>query len=136
MTGIDHFQTAVRGIAGEWPTAPGLWSYSSLGNAEDCPRRWMLSRADYGELWGGHGYPPRPALPALTGSVVHRCLELLLSAFQAQGSASVADPSAVEVATFGSDAPLQSCCSRGTTCDIGVRKCTAVEAWVVHIMDA
>jgi CRISPR/Cas system-associated exonuclease Cas4 (RecB family) len=56
----------------------------------------MLSRADYGELWAGNGYPPRPALPALTGSVVHRCLELLLAALQAQGSASVADPSAVD----------------------------------------
>jgi hypothetical protein len=96
LTGTDHFRTAVRGIAGEWPTAPGLWSFSSLANAEGCPRRWMLSRADYGELWAGHGYPPRPGLPAMTGSVVHRCLELLLTALQAQGSASVADPSAVE----------------------------------------
>ncbi len=92
----DHFQTAVRGVGGTWPLAPGFWSYSSLGNAEECPRRWMLSRADYGDLWDGPGYPPRPTLAALTGSVVHRCLELLLTTFQAQGCMSVTDPSAVE----------------------------------------
>jgi CRISPR/Cas system-associated exonuclease Cas4 (RecB family) len=92
----DHFHTAIRGAGGTWPTAPGFWSYSSLGNAEECPRRWMLSRADYGDLWDGPGYPPRPTLAALAGSVVHRCLELLLTTFQAQGCASVTDPSAVE----------------------------------------
>src|SRR6202040_642643 len=88
----EHFQTAIRGIGGNWPTAPGLWSYSSLGNAEGCPRRWMLSRADYGELWNGSGYPPHPALAALAGSVVHRCLELLLSGLQARGCTSVEHP--------------------------------------------
>jgi len=56
----------------------------------------MLSRADYGDLWGGHGYPSRPALAALNGSVVHRCLELLLTAFHDRGCSSVADPAAVE----------------------------------------
>jgi RecB family exonuclease len=92
----DHFETAVRGVDGTWPTAPGFWSYSSLGAAEDCPRRWMLSRADYGDLWEGHGYPPRPVLAALTGTVVHRCLEVLLTALRAQGCSSIADPTAVE----------------------------------------
>jgi RecB family exonuclease len=57
----------------------------------------MLSRADYGDLWEGPGYPPRPALAALSGSVVHRCLELLLTTFQAHGCKSVNDPSAVAV---------------------------------------
>ncbi len=56
----------------------------------------MLSRADYGDLWDGHGYPARPSLPALTGSVIHRCLELLLTALQARNCGSIADPSAVE----------------------------------------
>ncbi len=93
----DHFGTAVRGISGTWPEAPAFWSYSSLGVAEECPRRWMLSRADYGELWEGHGYPPRPALSALVGTVVHRCLELLLTAFHDRGCPSITDPAAVEV---------------------------------------
>jgi len=92
----DHFGTVVSGVSGTWPEAPAFWSYSSLGAAEECPRRWMLCRADYGNLWEGHGYPPRPAFAALVGTVVHRCLELLLVAFQAQGCPSVADPAAVD----------------------------------------
>jgi RecB family exonuclease len=55
----------------------------------------MLSRGDYGDLWDGSGYPPRPAFAALTGSVVHRCLELLLTTIQDHGCGSVTDPSAV-----------------------------------------
>jgi len=57
----------------------------------------MLSRADYGELWGGRGYPPRPAFAAFVGTVVHRCLELLLTAFHDRGCPSITDPVAVEV---------------------------------------
>ncbi len=92
----DQFRTAVSRVGGNWPTAPDFWSYSSLSTAKECPRRWALSRADYGELWSGFGYPSRPTLPALTGNVIHRCLELLLTAFQAQGCTSVTDRRAVE----------------------------------------
>lgn len=95
--GGDQFQTAVRGVRGAWPEAPSFWSYSSLGAAEECPRRWMLTRADYGDLWEGRGYPPRPAFAALAGTVIHRCLEVLLTAFHDRGCTSVTDPIAVEV---------------------------------------
>lgn len=92
----EQFQTAVRGIEGVWPVAPSTWSYSSLSDAEECPRRWMLTRARYPTIWEREGYPPRPNLAGLLGNVTHRALELILGALQARGCASVSGPCAVE----------------------------------------
>lgn len=47
---------------------------------ESCPRRWMLERADYPELWDRHGYPTLPVRAALFGTVVHRIVERLSDA--------------------------------------------------------
>ena len=88
----EQFQTAVRGIEGVWPVAPSTWSYSSLSDAEECPRRWMLTRARYPTIWEREGYPPRPNLAGLLGNVTHRALELILGALQARGCASVSGP--------------------------------------------
>jgi PD-(D/E)XK nuclease superfamily len=92
----EQFQTAVRGVEGVWPAAPSMWSYSSLSEAEGCPRRWMLSRARYPTIWEREGYPPRPILAGLLGNVMHRALEVILGALQARGCVSVSDPCAVE----------------------------------------
>jgi PD-(D/E)XK nuclease superfamily len=92
----EQFQTAVRGVEGVWPIAPSMWSYSSLSAAEECPRRWMLSRARYPTIWEREGYPPRPILAALLGNVTHRAFEVILGALQARGCASVSGPCAVE----------------------------------------
>jgi CRISPR/Cas system-associated exonuclease Cas4 (RecB family) len=96
MPGIDQFVTTVQGIDGVWPNLPSAWSYTSLRDAEECPRRWGLSRANYPSLWAQHGYPPRPILPALVGDVMHRVLELILRGLHDQGCESLADPCAVE----------------------------------------
>lgn len=93
----DTFSTAVRGCEGCWPPPPHVWSYSSLREATECPRRWMLSRARYPKLWDQPGYPPTPNVAALAGDVVHLVLERLAAEFRAAGCLSLADPSAVAV---------------------------------------
>lgn len=72
-----RFDTDVEGIWGHWPSTPAMWSYSSLKEMEACPRRWMLSRASYPDLWDRRGYPPLPAVAALFGNVVHGVVERL-----------------------------------------------------------
>jgi hypothetical protein len=97
MPGSDQFTTTVEGIDGVWPTLPSAWSYTSLRDGEECPRRWALSRATYAGLWAQPGYPPRPILPALVGDVIHRVLELILRGLHDHGCESLADPCAVDV---------------------------------------
>jgi CRISPR/Cas system-associated exonuclease Cas4 (RecB family) len=93
----DRFETAIVGSNGLWPGPPDLWSYSSLREGEECPRRWMLSRASYPELWNHAGYPQRPNLASIAGSVVHDALELLLREFQTRRCASIQNAAAVDV---------------------------------------
>jgi len=97
MSEVDDFSTAVIGTTGRWPPPPDVWSYSSLKDAEECPRRWMLSRATYPSIWQRRGYPGRPILPALVGDVVHRVLELILFGLYDRGCQSLAEPCAVSV---------------------------------------
>lgn len=92
-----RFDTSVRSCWGVWPSRPAIWSYSSLKDMETCPRRWMLSRADYPDLWTGHGYPPAPAMAALFGDVVHATLEAVVAALVAAGCPSTGDAQAVGV---------------------------------------
>lgn len=42
-----------------WPAPPAVMSVSTYAEIEECPRRWALSSAEYPELWGGRGYPPK-----------------------------------------------------------------------------
>ena len=72
------FKTHVRGVEGTWPGRPEFWSYSSLREAEECPRRWALTRATYRAVWDRPGYPPRPIMPAMVGDTVHRALDVIL----------------------------------------------------------
>src|SRR5207247_1291621 len=77
------------GVHGSWPEPPEFWSYSSLYEAEVCPRRWSLKRASYEGIWSRSGYPPRPSMPAIVGDVVHRALDAILRALYDAGCASV-----------------------------------------------
>lgn len=89
-----RFNTDVPGIWGHWPTTPALWSYSSIKEMEVCPRRWMLSRATYPDLWGRPGYPSAPVVAAIFGNVVHGVVERLGQALADAGIES-ATPGAV-----------------------------------------
>jgi CRISPR/Cas system-associated exonuclease Cas4 (RecB family) len=67
------------------PGPPDYWSYSSLKEIGECPRRYALERAGYPDLWGGRGYPSLPTAPALFGNVVHGALEVVVKAFTEAG---------------------------------------------------
>jgi hypothetical protein len=92
-----RFDTGVRSSWGLWPLRPDLWSYSSLKDVESCPRRWMLSHAEYPDLWVGRGYPPMVASAALFGDVVHATLEVIVKALVAAGCESTRTADAVRV---------------------------------------
>ena len=97
MASDRHFATGIEGIEGIWAEAPARFSFTSLTEAEDCPRRWGLRRSDYPGLWSGNGYPDRPSTAALTGEVVHRSLETIVDALVTNGCAGPHDESAVSV---------------------------------------
>ncbi|KAF0834369.1 PD-(D/E)XK nuclease superfamily protein [Ornithinibacter aureus] len=79
------------------PDVPALWSYSSLKAVETCPRRYVLSRATYTDLWDRTGYPEVPSPAALFGDVVHDSLEAIVRALAAQGCTSASGPEAISV---------------------------------------
>jgi PD-(D/E)XK nuclease superfamily protein len=97
MTGLaDSFSVGVRSSDGTWPDRPVVWSYSSLREANECPKRWMLSRATYPDLWNNRGYPPRANVAALMGEVIHGTLEILIRTLRTSGCSSLSDPAVVK----------------------------------------
>lgn len=92
-----HFVTEVEAIEGYWPEPPRWFSYSSFREAEECPRRWTLSRATYPAVWDKAGYPERPNLAAVIGDVVHAALEEIVRALTNAGLDSGASAGAVSV---------------------------------------
>src|ERR1700674_437248 len=97
MSGGKDFQTAVSGVRGTWPEGPPVWSYSSLAESEECPRRWALGHASYPDVWAQAGYPQRANLPALVGDIVHRVLEIVIRQLYVQKCESLADPRSADV---------------------------------------
>jgi hypothetical protein len=79
------------------PEPPDYWSYSSLKQMGECPKRYALERADYPELWGRRGYPTSPTAPILFGNVVHIGLEAVVKALARAGVESLSAPEATEV---------------------------------------
>ena len=97
MSEGDRFDTEVEGVWGYSPGTPARWSYSSLKDIENCPRRWVLSRARYPGVWDRHGYPEVPHTAALLGDVIHHALEVIVKALGAQGCTETTSSEAVEV---------------------------------------
>ncbi|EXJ52039.1 PD-(D/E)XK nuclease family protein [Microbacterium sp. MRS-1] len=89
-TGISHGPAVL-------PAVPAMWSYSSLKEAETCPRRFALARADYPDLWKQRGYPRLPNLPAIKGDVVHGALQIIVTALVTAGCVSPRTADAVTV---------------------------------------
>lgn len=87
MEPADSFTTEVVASDGFWPDQPTWMSYSSLADIEQCPRRWMLTRATYPDLWGRSGYPDMPSLPSVYGQIIHTSLEVVINSMAAHGCA-------------------------------------------------
>lgn len=71
-----------------WPEAPAAMTVTTYAEIDECPRRWALGAADYGNLWRGRGYPPKPQVAALAGSVVHCALEVITKRLARAGASS------------------------------------------------
>lgn len=113
MTVPPEFEAGVDGLEGRWPAPPPTWSYSSLAVAEACPRRWMLEHASYPALGSGSGYPSRPYMASILGSVIHGSVEKILEALSAAGCSSLSHPGSVEVmrALDGYDSVIDGECA-------------------------
>lgn len=97
MTEDARFDTEIEGIWGHASGAPLFWSYSSLKDVEACPRRWVLSRAQYPGIWERQGYPEVPHPAALLGDVIHHALEVVVKALGSRGCTETNSSDAVEV---------------------------------------
>lgn len=91
------FETGVAASTAVLPGVPHYWSYSSLKQVEDCPRRYSLTRASYPDLWERNGYPQTPVPAALFGEVVHGAVERILKAFVEADCTSAKSAEAVTV---------------------------------------
>jgi len=60
-------------------------SFSTLLEVEACPKQWALSSADYPNIWERRGYPNRPFISTLEGTVVHLALERILHSLTKHG---------------------------------------------------
>ena len=80
-----------------WPASPEEMTVSTLRAIEACPRRWALQSASYPHLWTRLGYPPRAAVRALIGTIVHAVAERISKALVQAGCGSLGDPRSVEV---------------------------------------
>jgi len=80
-----------------WPKPPDLMTVTSLGEIEECPRRWSLRSAVYPTLWANRGYPSKLHIAALEGNIVHHLLEILTGALLEAGCRNVTDEAAVAV---------------------------------------
>jgi len=91
------FDTGVLGATAFLKGAPPYWSYSGLKELEACPHRYVLSRAQYPDLWEGDGYPSVPSPASLFGDIVHDSLEVLVKALARAGCGSLSAEGAVDV---------------------------------------
>src|SRR5688500_12245363 len=70
---------------------PNRMSASTLKEIEACPRRYALRRAAYPQIWNGYGYPPKPSLKALEGTIVHGSIERIVKALKQANCPSIFD---------------------------------------------
>jgi len=79
----------------QWPPPPSVMTFTRLAEIEACPRRWALDSAEYPEVWNKSGYPPRPNIRAIEGSVIHAAVERIIQELVKGGCPSLQQPAAV-----------------------------------------
>ena len=79
-----------------WPSAPKVFSVTTLLQIESCPRKWALENADYPHVWTKKGYPTRPSIALLKGIIIHRTIELVTQKHLELGCTSLQDPLTVK----------------------------------------
>ncbi|MFD9826388.1 PD-(D/E)XK nuclease family protein [Tsukamurella tyrosinosolvens] len=97
MSSSRTFDPGLSDSVAVLPGVPALWSFSSLSAIESCPRRYVLSRATYPDLWDRSGYPDLPSAAALFGDVVHDSLEMIVRALVDHGCSSASSREAIAV---------------------------------------
>lgn len=55
-----------------WALPPSVYSFTSLGQIENCPLAWQLQNSQYGDF---DRYPSRPVPAAIEGLIIHAVLE-------------------------------------------------------------
>ena len=78
-----------------WAPAPVEMSVTALTDIEACPRRWALASAEYRSVWSRKGYPTRPNVGALAGTVIHLALQTITQRLVKAGCSTVTEPSAI-----------------------------------------
>lgn len=114
MPGMRNQPVWVAALPDSWPELPSEMSVSLLTELESCPRRWALSRANYPNIWGRGGYPPKLQLSGLSGTVVHLAVAKITAALVRARCPSTRAPEAAAVMKElgGSSALLVECIDR------------------------
>ncbi len=73
----------------EIPSKPGnftgehrIWSASTLNEIEECPKRFVLRRASFPEIWSRAGFPNRISAAQVKGIVVHEVVSMIMNSVQ------------------------------------------------------
>jgi hypothetical protein len=81
----------------QWQAPPEWMNFHYLIRAEQCPRSAALRYATYSQLWTRRGYPDKPSLAALSGTVIHRAVARIIRALADNDVDSAQDPRCVSV---------------------------------------
>ncbi len=73
----------------EIPSNPGSftgerrnWSVSSLNEVEECPKRFVLRRASFPEIWSRNGFPNQISTAQVRGIVVHEVVSMIMNSVE------------------------------------------------------
>jgi hypothetical protein len=81
----------------QWAPVPDWCSFWWLIEVETCPRRVALRHANYPDVWGKTGYPPKPQVHTIVGQIVHATVGKIVTVLRERGAGSVREPGAISI---------------------------------------